>query len=581
MIGYCKPNIKSEGIIIVEKNWLPNYPQGVPAEINVSQYQNINQLFNESCRKYGPQVAYKNMGSDLTFEELDEMSADFSSFLTHVIGLKKGDRMAIQMPNLLQYPVVLFGALRAGLIVVNVNPLYTSREMKFQFQDSGVKAIVILENFAHHLESVLPDTSIETVIITQVGDLLGWPKSMIFSSVAKYVKKMVPAYHLPNAYSFYEALDLGAGKKMQWENCQPDDIAFLQYTGGTTGVAKGAMLTHKNIISNMLQIAAWMRPQLEDGKEIVITPLPLYHIFSLTVNCLAFLYYGGTNVLITNPKDLSGFIKVLKKTPFTVLTGVNTLFNALLHHPDFSQINFKKVKISVAGGMALQKNVALEWKKQTGSLLVEGYGLTESSPVASCNPIDGHDLVGSIGMPLPSTVLRILDDQGQELPVGQSGELVIYGPQVMKGYWQQPKETAQVLRSDGGLRTGDIAVQDDKGFFKIVDRLKDMILVSGFNVYPNEIEDVVASHPKVLETAAIGVKENRSGEAVKIYVVKKDPSLTPEELLSYCRENLVAYKVPKYVEFRTELPKTNVGKILRRALRTDANTDSTENGVTV
>lgn len=559
----------SDEVSAMENCWLKNYPKGVDPEIESTRYQSINQLLEESFRNFGGKIAFQNMGSDLSFEELDNLSSDFASFLRNVVGLKKGDRIAIQMPNLLQYPVVMFGAIRAGLVVVNINPLYTAREMKHQFVDSGAKAIVILANFAHNLEEVIAETDIETVVVTQLGDLLGWPKSMIINAAVKYVKKMVPPYNLPKAYSFYEALDLGGEQKLIPEICSPDDIAFLQYTGGTTGVSKGAMLTHRNILCNMLQIAAWMRPQLVEGREIVITPLPLYHIFSLTVNCLTFMYYGGTNVLVTNPRDIGSFIKLLRKTPFTILTGVNTLFNSLLHDPEFDQINFKQVKISVAGGMALQKSVALEWKKRTHTPLVEGYGLTESSPVASCNPIDGSDEVGSIGMPLPSTRMQVIDDNGEPLPQGQAGELVIYGPQVMKGYWQRPEETANVIMSDGGLRTGDIAVMNEKGYFKIVDRLKDMILVSGFNVYPNEIEDVVASHPKVLEAAAVGVKEDHSGEAVKIFVVKKDSSLTPEELLDYCRENLVAYKVPRHIEFRTELPKTNVGKILRRALRTE------------
>ena len=551
----------------MEKLWLKNYPSAVSPEVNTSQYQSIGEMFHETCRKYGPRLAFENMGSNLTFEELDEMSADFASFLRNVVGLKKGDRVAIQMPNLLQYPVVMFGALRAGLVVVNTNPLYTEREMKHQFRDSGAKAIVILANFAHHLEKIIEETEIETVVVTQLGDLLGWPKSMVVNSAVKYVKKMVPAYSLPKAYSFYEALDLGAEKKFIPEPCLPEDLAFLQYTGGTTGVSKGAMLTHANILANMIQIAEWMKPRLVEGEEIVITALPLYHIFSLTVNCLTLMYYGGTNVLITNPKDIDGFIKTLKKIHFSVFTGVNTLFNALMHHSEFDKINFSKVKVSVAGGMALQKAVSEEWLKRTGTPVVEGYGLTESSPVASCNPVDGTDRVGTIGLPVPNTVVKVCDENGDPLPMGHTGELVIYGPQVMKGYWQRPEETSQVIMPDGGLRTGDIAFMDEDGFFKIVDRKKDMILVSGFNVYPNEVEDVVAHHAKVMEVAAVGVKDDRSGEAVKIFIVKKDTSLTPEEILDYCRENLVAYKVPKHIEFRDELPKTNVGKILRRALR--------------
>jgi len=553
----------------MERPWLKNYPKGVSPEVDINQYQCIGQMFEETCNQFGPRIAFENMGSILTFEELEEMSRDFASFFLNVVGLEKGDRVAIQMPNLLQYPVVMFGALRAGLVVVNTNPLYTEREMCHQLKDSGAKAIVILANFAYHLEKIIEKTKITTVVVTQLGDLLGWPKSLLVNFAVKYIKKMVPTYKLPKTYNFYEALDLGEEKKFNPEACQPEDLAFLQYTGGTTGVPKGAMLTHKNILSNMIQIAEWMKPRLIKGEEVVITALPLYHIFSLTVNCLSMMYYGSTNILITNPKDIDGFIKTLKKINFTFFTGVNTLFNALMNHPDFNQINFKSMKISVAGGTALQKNVSQEWLKKTGTPVVEGYGLTEASPVTSCNPTDRTDRVGTIGLPIPNTLMKICDNNGTPLPPGQSGELVIYGPQTMKGYWQKPEETSKVFMPDGGLITGDIAIMDKDGFFKIVDRKKDMILVSGFNVYPNEVEGVIALHTKVMEVAAVGVKDEKSGEAVKVFVVKKDTSLTPEELLDYCRQNLVAYKIPKHIEFRKELPKTNVGKILHRALRKD------------
>lgn len=549
----------------MEKVWFKSYPKGVAQEIDPEAYKSILELFNESVKKYAHRSAYINMGSLLTFEELEHQSRDFAAFL-QTKGLQKGDRIAIQMPNLIQYPIALFGALRAGLVVVNTNPLYTTREMKHQFKDSGAKAIVILANFAHSLQEIVAETEIKTVVVTEIGDMLGFPKSLIVSSVVKYVKKMVPKYHLPEAISFFEALDIGAENKFMPVDVDSADLAFLQYTGGTTGVAKGAMLTHRNMIANMMQIGEWMKPKIVEGQETIVTALPLYHIFSLTVNCLAFMKVGATNLLITNPKDIPGFIKTLKKVPYTVFTGVNTLYNALMNHPEFSQLNFQKLKLSVAGGMALQKIVAERWRKLTHSPLVEGYGLTETSPVACCNPIDDTDRVGTIGLPLPSTNIKLVDDEGQETKAGESGELCIHGPQVMKGYWQRPDETEKVMLPGGWFKSGDIAVVDSDGFFKIVDRKKDMILVSGFNVYPNEIEDVVASHSKVLEVAAIGVPDEKSGEIVKIFVVKKT-DVTAEEIIDHCRKNLVAYKVPKAVEFRSELPKTNVGKILRRALR--------------
>jgi long-chain acyl-CoA synthetase len=551
----------------MQRPWLKNYPKGVAQTIDPKQFSSINDLFEDSVHKYRDRDAFLNMGSQITFEDLNYLSADFASFLQNTAKLKKGDRIAIQMPNLLQYPVVLFGALRAGLVVVNTNPLYTAREMKHQLKDAGAKAIVIFAGSAHALEEILPETDIETVVVTNVGDLLGFPKSLLVNAAVKYVKKMVPHYNLPKAYSFYEAMDLGADASFRPETCTSEDIAFLQFTGGTTGVSKGAVLTHGNIIANMLQIAEWMKPLLIKGEEVAILALPLYHIFSLTVNALAMMYYGGTNVMITNPRDIPGFIKTLRHTKFTVFTGLNTLFNALMNHEDFLKIDFSSLKISVAGGMALQTAVAQRWLKMTGTRLVEGYGLTETSPVAACNPISGGDKTGTIGLPLPSTDIKLCDDDGNEVKLGDSGEIWISGPQVMRGYWNQPQETANVLTKDGWFKSGDIGVMDNEGFFKIVDRKKDMILVSGFNVYPNEIEDVVAHHPKVLEVAAIGVPDKHSSEVVKIFVVPRDPSLTADELMDYCKANLTGYKVPKQIEFRQELPKTPVGKILRRKLR--------------
>lgn len=552
---------------IMEKIWLKNYPKGVPQEINPELFESVTDLFEQSCKKWGDRSAFVNMGADLTFEELDYLSADFASFLQNVAGLKKGDRVAIQMPNVLQYPVVLYGALRAGCVIVNTNPLYTAREMKHQFKDSGAKAIVVLDNFAHTVQEILPETDIQTVVVTSIGDLLGFPKSWLVNGVVKYVKKMVPAYDIKGAYGFWEAMDLGGEKPFMPVQTTNDDIAFLQYTGGTTGVSKGAMLTHRNVIANMLQIGEWMKTNLKEGEEVALLALPLYHIFSLTVNAMALFYYGQTSLMITNPRDLPGFIKTLKKHPVSIFIGLNTLLNALMNHPDFKTIDFSHLKTGVAGGMALQKAVATRWKEMTGSTMCEGYGLTETSPVACCNPIDGSDKIGTIGLPLPSTNVKFIDDQGKEVAQGEAGEICIKGPQVMKGYWQRPDETDLVLSKDGWLKTGDIGQMDAQGFVKIVDRKKDMILVSGFNVYPNEVEDVIGSHPKVLEVAAIGVPDAKSTEVVKVFIVPRDPTLTEEEVISFCHKNMTGYKVPKYVEFRRELPKTNVGKILRRALR--------------
>ena len=551
----------------MEKIWLKSYPKGVNAEVDVNRYNSVTDLFEESCKKYGDRAAFINMGADISFEELHHLSGDFASFLQHKAGLKKGDRIAIQMPNLLQYPIALYGALRAGLVVVNTNPLYTAHELKHQLADSGAKAIVILANSACHLEEVIKDTKIETVVVTEVGDMLGFPKSMVINLAVKYVKKMVPRYYLPKAITFYEAMDLGAEKPFTPVDVQPTDTAFLQYTGGTTGVSKGAVLTHHNIISNMLQMAEWMKQRLEKGNEVSILALPLYHIFSLTLNGLAMLYFGGTNLMITNPRDMPTFVKTLRKYRFTVFPGLNTLFNGLMNHPKFDSIDFSHLKVSVGGGMPLQSAVANAWTKRTKTLIIEGYGLTETSPLAIVNPIDGTHKTGTIGLPVPNTEVSFRDDDFNEVPLGERGEICIRGPQVMKCYWNNPEETAKVLTKDGWLKSGDVGVIDAQGFVKIVDRKKDMILVSGFNVYPNEIEDVVAKNPKVLEVAAVGVSDDKSTEVVKIFVVKRDVSLTKEELLDYCRQSLTGYKVPKQVEFRRELPKTNVGKILRRALR--------------
>lgn len=554
-----------------QKVWLSSYPAQVSKEIDLTPYTSILTVFEEAIRTFKHAPAFSNLGVTYTFEDLDQKSAAMASFFQNELKLKKGDRIAIQMPNLLQFPVAMFGALRAGLVIVNTNPLYTTTEMRHQFQDSGAKAIVILANFASNLEQIIKDTKIESVVITEIGDACPFPKNLLVNTVVKYVKKMVPAYSMPQAYTWKKALEIGAQKPPTPVALSMDDIAFLQYTGGTTGVSKGAILTHRNIVANMQQIVEWMKPVLKPGQESVITALPLYHIFSLTVNCLAIMRYGGRNILITNPRDIPAFIKTLKTTPFTIMTGVNTLFNALMNHPDFKSISFDKVKLSVAGAMALQKAVSDRWKQATGTPIFEGYGLTEASPVVCCNPIAGGDIVGTIGFPLPSTLVAIVDDNGKEVPQGQEGELCAKGPQVMQGYWNREEESKKVLQ-DGWLKTGDVAVMSEKGYFKIVDRKKDMIIVSGFNVYPNEVEDAIATHPGVLEVAVVGVNDEHSGEVVKAFVVKKDPGLKAEDVIAHAKRTLTNYKVPRSVEFRTELPKTNVGKILRRALRDNPKT---------
>jgi long-chain acyl-CoA synthetase len=546
--------------------WTKKYPPQVSETINPEQYQNIMDVFDEAVRKFRNKKAFTNFGCSLTYNQIDIYAGQFASYLQNNLGLKPGDRIAIQLPNVLQFPIVLFGALRAGLVIVNTNPLYTAAEMKHQFNDSGAKAIIILAQFAHLLESILSETKLQHVLVTQVGDQLPLIKKTLINFVLKKVKKMVPDYNLKH-HTWSEALKMGSVGTYQQPKMDHQSIAFLQYTGGTTGVSKGAILTHKNIISNMLQICEWMKPKLVEGEEISVAPLPLYHIFSLTVCCLAFIRYGAENILITNPRDIPGFIKTLKSTRFSILTGVNTLYNALANHPDIKSVNFSHLKISVAGAMALQQAVKENWKRATGTDVIEGFGLTEASPVVCCNPIDGTDRVGTIGLPLPSTEVKLIDDHGHDVTTsGESGELCVRGPQVMNGYYHRDDETAKVMK-EGWLLTGDIAQMDPDGFVKIVDRKKDMILVSGFNVYPNEVEDVIAKNPKVLEVAAIGVPDTHSGETVKVFIVKKDPSLNEQEVIAWAKQSLTNYKVPKQVEFISELPKTNVGKILRRALR--------------
>ena len=550
-----------------QRPWLDNYPAGVAHEVDLDEFKSIVSVLETSCARFRDRPAYRNFGTTLTYGDLDRMSSQFAAYLTRDLQLKKGDRVALMMPNLLQYPIAIMGVLRAGLIVVNTNPLYTGRELKHQLKDSGAKAIVVVDNFAHTLAEVVADTEVTQVITTGVGDLLSFPKGMIINFVLKYIKKQVPAYSIPGAIRFDEALRRGRRHNLPLINIEPGDIAFLQYTGGTTGVSKGAMLTHRNIVANMQQASAWIGSNLKPGEEIIITALPLYHIFSLTSNCLIFMKIGGLNHLITNPRDMPAFVRELKTSGFTCMTGVNTLFNGLLHTPGFDQLDFSKLKLTLGGGMAVQRAVAERWKQVTGCTLVEAYGLTETSPAASINPLDMKEYNGSIGMPVSSTDACVKDEQGARLPVGEVGELCIKGPQVMLGYWQRPEETAKVIDAEGWLRTGDMARMDEKGYFYLVDRKKDMILVSGFNVYPNEVEDVIAMMPGVLEVAAVGVPDEKSGEAVKVVVVKKDPSLTADAIKAFCKENLTGYKLPKVIEFRTELPKTNVGKILRRELR--------------
>ena len=554
----------------MEKIWLQSYEAGVPAEIDISRYESIISVFEESVQKYGAQTAFENMGKGLSYAELAQQAQQFASFLQNTLKLPRGERVAVMLPNVLQYPIAIFGILQAGLVVVNTNPLYTPRELEHQLNDSGATTIIVLENFANTLELVLPKTQIKNVIVATIGDMFGALKGALMNFVIRKIKKMVPDYRIAGAIPFKQAMAQGAAQAFALVALERSDTAFLQYTGGTTGVAKGAVLSHGNICANMMQGAEWIQNQLTPGKEVVTAALPLYHVFALTVNLMIFMQAGARILLITNPRDMKSFIGDLKKHKISVFIGVNTLFNAMVNRPDFAEVDFSGLKLTLGGGMATQKAVAEKWKNITGTPIVEAYGLTEASPGVCCNPLNIPAYTGSIGLPVPSTEVELRDADGKLVAQGMPGEMWVKGPQVMQGYWQRPQDTAKTIDARGFLETGDIAVMDEKGWFKLVDRKKDLIVVSGFNVYPNEIEEVVAHHAKVLEVACIGVASEKTGEALKLFVVKKDASLTREELIAYCRQELTAYKVPKDIEFRDELPKSNVGKILRRELREEA-----------
>lgn len=553
----------------MERIWLKQYPPGVPADIEPTQYASLVDLLEESFKKFADRKAFICMDKSISYRDLDQMSLALAAYLQGR-GLQRGARVAIMMPNVLQYPVATAAVLRAGFAVVNVNPLYTPRELEHQLKDSGAEAIIVLENFAHTVEQVIAKTQVKHVIVGSMGDLLGF-KGMIVNLVVRRVKKMVPAFSLPGAVSFNDALSAGRGLTFNKPKLSPGDVAFLQYTGGTTGVSKGATLLHRNIVANVLQNDAWLQPAMAAPPHVdqlmIVCALPLYHIFALTACYLLAVRAGGCNLLIPNPRDIAGFVKELAKYQVNSFPAVNTLYNGLMHHPDFKKLDFSKLKISNGGGMAVQRAVAEQWKAVTGCFIAEGYGLSETSPTLTCNPATTTEFSGSIGIPVPSTWISIRDDDGNEVPLGQAGEICAKGPQVMSGYWNRPEETAKVMTADGYFRTGDIGIMDERGYTKIVDRKKDMILVSGFNVYPNEIEEVIASHPGVLECAVIGIPDSKSGEAVKAFIVKKDPNLTAEAVIKFCQEQLTGYKVPRHIEFRTDLPKTNVGKILRRQLR--------------
>jgi long-chain acyl-CoA synthetase len=553
----------------VERIWLKYYPAGVPADIDVNEYASVREVFEEACRSFGSRPAFSCMGRTITFADLDALSSTFGAWLQS-IGCERGSRVALMMPNILQYPVCLFGVLRAGCTVVNTNPLYTGRELEHQLVDSGAEVVVVVENFAHTLQEIVAKTRVRRIVVTSIGEFLAF-KGRIVDLVLRRVKKLVPKWSLPGAIRLNDAMKVGQKLALARLPLAHDDLAFLQYTGGTTGVAKGAMLTHRNIVANMLQARAWVRPFLGgDQRDVILTPLPLYHIFSLTANCLIFMSMGGENVLIANPRDIQHFVREMRRYRFTAMTGVNTLFNALLNHPRFAMLDFSSFRLTLGGGMAVQEAVARRWKEVTGVALVEAYGLTETSPAATMNPLDNTEFNGTIGLPISSTWITLRDDAGNDVPLGEPGEICIKGPQVMAGYWQRPDETAKVMTADGYFMSGDVGVMDDRGYVRIVDRKKDMILVSGFNVYPNEIEGVVATHPGVVECAAVGVPNAKSGEMVKLFVVRRDESLTAADLIAYCRDRLTAYKLPREVEFRRELPKSNVGKILRRQLRDEA-----------
>ena len=550
-----------------DRVWLKEYDAGVPTDIDTGEYASLAEVIERSCEKFRALPAFECMDTRLSYDDVDRLSQDFASYLQNVLGLHKGDRVAVMMPNLLQYPVAIFGILRAGMVVVNVNPLYTPRELEHQLKDSGARAILIVENFCTTLQEVLAKTPVETVITTQLGDMASFPKSLITNFVVKRVKKMVPAWNIPNTTPFRTALARGKAQPMHRVALGHGDVAFLQYTGGTTGLSKGATLLHGNVVANLLQMRAWMGGQLAEGEDLIVTALPLYHVFALTVNCLLFVSVGGKNVLIPNPRDMPGFVKELAKHRFTAFTGVNTLFNGLLNTPGFAELDFSPLKFTVGGGAAVQQAVAEKWRAVTGRALTEGYGLSETSPGVCFGPLGNPDWNGTIGLPLPSTWVSLRDDDGQPVPAGEPGELCVKGPQVMQGYWKKPEDNAKSFTADGYLKTGDVATVSETGYFKIVDRKKDMILVSGFNVYPNEIEDVVARHPGVLECACVGVPDAKTGEAVKVFVVRKDAALTAESVKEHCKQLLTGYKVPKTIAFIEALPKSNVGKILRKELR--------------
>ncbi|HIJ90017.1 MAG: AMP-binding protein [Desulfobulbaceae bacterium] len=554
----------------MEPVWLKHYPQGIPAEVDTFRFTSLREMFAQSCGRFREHPAFTNMGVAMTYGDLDRFSRDFSAYLQQVLGLRKGERVAIMLPNLLQYPVALFGALRAGLIVVNVNPLYTPRELQYQLADSGAVAIVVLENFAHTLQEVIGATAVRHVITTQVGDMFPPMRAQLVNFVIKWIKRMVVHWDLPGAIAFNTALKLGAAHALVDVELGHTDIAFLQYTGGTTGLAKGAILTHGNMVANVEQTSAWIGATLKEGEEVIVTPLPLYHIFALTANLLTFVKWGANNILITNPRDIPRFVQELKKNRFTAITGVNTLFNLLLHEPGFKSVkkaNAGALKVSVAGGMSVQRSVAEGWQQMMRLPLIEGYGLTEASPIVCVNPLDAKTFSGKIGIPIPSTRVEIRNEEGCELPLNEMGEICVQGPQVMRGYWNMPEETARVLSADGWLRTGDIGMMDERGYIQFIDRHKDIIVVSGFKVYPAEVEEVAMMHPGVKEVGAVGAPDEKSGEVVKVYVVKKDTALTAESLIAHCKANLTAYKVPKHVEFREKLPKSPIGKILRRKLK--------------
>lgn len=551
---------------MTDRPWIESYPLGVPQKADLSQYESIREIFEQSCEQFAEKTAFSNLGTRLSYRQLEEQSRNFAAYLQSLPGMKKGDRVALMMPNTLQYPIAIMAVIRAGFVVVNVNPMYTPTELEHQLRDSGAKAIVIIENFAHTLEKVIKKTPVEHIVLNSLGEMHGLFKRFLLNFVVRHVKKLVPSYQLANTITFRQALKKGQSKELKAVNITQDDLAFLQYTGGTTGVAKGAMLTHGNIVANLQQASGWLGQDIELGNEIAITALPMYHIFCLTANILVFMKVGGHCVLITDPRNMASFVKLLNQVPFTALTGVNTLFNGLLNTPGFDRVDFSHVKLVLGGGAAIEPAVAQQWKEVTGTRLSEAYGLTEASPAVCINPLH-EEYNGSIGLPVPSTDVSIRDDDFQPLPVGQEGELCVKGPQVMRGYWNKPRETAEILTQDGWLKTGDVAYMNERGYFFITDRKKDMILVSGFNVYPKEVEGVATTHPGVFEAAAVGVPDPKTGEAVKLFVVKKDEALTGEAMIEHCRKHMTAYKIPRHVEFVNDLPKSPVGKVLRRELR--------------